>query len=106
MTNFIISKIEGGEKLNQGHYNTMVTGEFSTEKIRFHGGSYLVKTGQKLGSLAAYLLEPQTDDGLLSWNFFDKYLAPQWGTSYLLCPVYKLMTKMELPSVETGWGNN
>ncbi len=31
----------------------------------------LVKTAQPLGTLAAYLLEPQAEDGLCTWNFFD-----------------------------------
>jgi dipeptidyl aminopeptidase/acylaminoacyl peptidase len=31
----------------------------------------LVRTGQPLGDLAVYLLEPQSDDGLFTWNFFD-----------------------------------
>jgi hypothetical protein len=28
---------------------------------------------QPLGNLAFYLLEPQSDDGLVTWNFFDDY---------------------------------
>jgi hypothetical protein len=34
----------------------------------------VVRTGQPLGSLAAYLLEPQSADGLATWNFFDAEL--------------------------------
>ena len=30
-----------------------------------------VKTTQPLGMLAAYLLEPQAEDGLCTWNYFD-----------------------------------
>ena len=93
---FIISKIEGDPRLNQGHFNTVVTGEFVTVNKLFSSGAYFVRTGQKLGNLAAYLLEPETDDGLLRWNFFDKYLAPQWGDSYSPYPVYKLMKKTDL----------
>jgi hypothetical protein len=26
--------------------------------------------------LAVYLLEPQSDDGLVTWNFFDSQLKP------------------------------
>jgi hypothetical protein len=27
--------------------------------------------------LAAYLLEPASEDGLVTWNFFDRELQPQ-----------------------------
>lgn len=38
-------------------------------------GSYLVSTAQPLGVLAVYLLEPESDDGLVTWNVFDRVLA-------------------------------
>ena len=34
-------------------------------------GSYVVRAGQPYGLLAFYLLEPENDDGLLSWGFFE-----------------------------------
>lgn len=97
---FKINEIKGGTRLNQGHYNTKLKGDFITEEKVFEEGTYLVKTGQKLGNLISYLLEPEADDGLLSWNFFDRYLAPQWGRTYFPYPVYKLMHKTALPTVE------
>jgi hypothetical protein len=36
------------------------------------------------------LLEPESDDGLLVWNYFDRYLVPQWSRSPQTYPVYKL----------------
>ena len=39
-------------------------------------GTSVVPTGQPLGSLVVYLLEPRSDDGLLTWNFFDDVLKP------------------------------
>ncbi len=44
------------------------------ESRRVEAGTILVRTGQPLGSLAAYLLEPQSADGLATWNFFDASL--------------------------------
>jgi dipeptidyl aminopeptidase/acylaminoacyl peptidase len=41
------------------------------EARRVEAGTILVRTGQPLGTLAAYLLEPQSADGLATWNFFD-----------------------------------
>jgi hypothetical protein len=93
---FEIKEIKGGARLNQGHYNTNLVGEFKIENKTFAKGTYIIKTGQKLGNLVAYLLEPETDDSLLSWNYFDKYLTPQWGRSYYPYPVYRLMKKIKL----------
>jgi hypothetical protein len=38
-------------------------------------GSYFVRAGQPYGLLAFYLLEPQSEDGLAQWSFFDNILA-------------------------------
>ena len=34
-------------------------------------GTLVVKTAQPLGTLAVVLLEPRSEDGLATWNFFD-----------------------------------
>lgn len=38
-------------------------------------GTYVVRAGQPYGLLAFYLLEPQSEDGLAQWSFFDGILA-------------------------------
>jgi zinc carboxypeptidase len=38
-------------------------------------GSYIVRASQPFGLLAFYLLEPQGDDGLLQWGFFEGLVA-------------------------------
>jgi dipeptidyl-peptidase-4 len=38
-------------------------------------GTYVVRAGQPYGLLAFYLLEPQSEDGLAQWSFFDDILA-------------------------------
>jgi dipeptidyl-peptidase-4 len=40
------------------------------ETRRIAAGTILVRTSQPLGTLAAYLLEPQAEDGLAAWSFF------------------------------------
>ena len=64
--------------------------------MRFEAGTYFVRTSQPLGLLAAYLLEPESDDGVVSWNFLDAFLEPQ-----KVLPVYKLMRSQDLKRVET-----
>ena len=54
-------------------------------------------------ALAAYLLEPESDDGLLVWNFFDRDIVSQWGRGAQTYPVYKLYDPRE-PGQAAGVG--
>lgn len=93
---FKIEELNPSIRLNQGHYTNQIKGKYIEETKEFPVGTYFVRTSQKLGNLAVYLLEPQADDGLLKWNFFDKYLVPQWYPYFLPYPVYRLVEKIEL----------
>jgi hypothetical protein len=50
-----------------------------------------------LEKVLVYLLEPQTGEGFVFWNFWDKYLVPQWGNGYMNFPVFRLNKAMDLP---------
>lgn len=39
-------------------------------------GTYIVRAGQPFGLLAFYLLEPESEDGLMHWSFYDGIVAP------------------------------
>jgi dipeptidyl aminopeptidase/acylaminoacyl peptidase len=45
------------------------------EARRVPAGTFLVRTAQPLGDLAAYILEAQSADGLGTWHFFDEALG-------------------------------
>ena len=55
---------------------TVVTVTLEPVSMRVHSGAALVPTDQTLGTLAAYLLEPESDDGLVRWGFLDGSAAP------------------------------
>ncbi len=74
-------------------------GSFKTEEVDFPAGSIIVRTAQPLANVAAYLLEPQSNDGLVTWNFFDRYLVPQWGMGYNPYPVYKILVNTDLKTI-------
>ena len=93
---FRIKEIKGAERLYQGHRTNAVKGEYAVEKREFPKGTLVVRTAQALGRLAAYLLEPESDDGLLVWNFFDRDIVSQWGRGAQTYPVYKLYTPQSL----------
>src|SRR5262249_61287011 len=59
----------------QGHRMTTVEASPHSVKRLIPAGTYLVRTAQPLGDLIVYLLEPQSEDGLTTWNFFDDGLA-------------------------------
>lgn len=96
VTGFEFDEIKPSAKHNQGHYNNMVKGHYKVESKLFKAGTYVVRTSQKLANVAAYLLEAETEDGLLYWNYFDRYLRPQWGSRMYPYPVYKVIQATDL----------
>lgn len=93
---YVFEEIKPSKKHNQGHYNNKIKGHFKAETKFFKAGTVVIRTNQKLANVAAYLLEPETDDGLLYWNYFDRYLRPQWGSRMFPYPVYKIMNPVHL----------
>ncbi len=62
----------------QGHYLKSVTGvEKKTERVAVPVGWYYVSTAQSRGNLIAYLMEPETDDNLITWGWVDHLLQVQ-----------------------------
>ena len=88
---FKIKELIAPKRPYQGHYINRLKGEYSVIEKEFPKGTIFVPTGQKLGNLAAYLLEPESDDGFVAWNFFDRYLVTQWGSRYRTLPVYRML---------------
>ncbi|MBT8337708.1 MAG: hypothetical protein KJO11_13955 [Gemmatimonadetes bacterium] len=65
-------------------------------------GTYVVRTGQMRGRLAAHMLEPETNDNVIYWNTMDAWLplrAVLGGESEepALAPIWKLMQPTGLP---------
>ena len=82
---FAVDSAIASPRLFQGHREMRVEGRWRRESRTVPSGSFIVDTGQPLALLAVYLLEPQSDDGLVTWNFFDADLKP--GSTY---PVFKI----------------
>lgn len=73
-----------------GHKTVSVEGEFHRTKQTFKAGDYRVSMEQPLAWVIFYLLEPQSDDGLVFWNYFDEYLeGEKAGTKEVAFPVIK-----------------
>jgi hypothetical protein len=73
-----------------------VEGNFTPKSAVAEPGSYYVDMRQPLAWLIFYMLEPQSDDGLLFWNYFDDYLllkgVEKVNVAY---PVLKLMKPLK-----------
>ena len=70
-------------------------------QLKLAAASYLVRTTQPLSVLAALLLEPQSDDGLATWNFFDAELTPRMADADAakhIFPVSRLTTALTAPT--------
>jgi hypothetical protein len=90
---FKIATATRSQRAFQNHREMKITGEYKKEQMTFPAGTIMVRTAQPLGRLACYLLEPESDDGLVDWNFFDAYL--ETGKTF---PVYKLMQNVNAAS--------
>src|SRR4029450_7527519 len=75
VSSFIVDAIEKSPKPFQGHNEMKLNGKYVSEKATLPAGTKVVRLAQPLGLLAAYLLEPESDDGLTNWNFLDPWLA-------------------------------
>lgn len=83
---FVIDSVKKAGRSFQGHQAITLTGHYKKDTTTFPIGSIIVRAAQPLGTLAAYLLEPESDDGLTTWNFLDAYLGD--GKAH---PIYKVM---------------
>jgi hypothetical protein len=96
---FEITELHGAARLNQGHYYNTVKGTYTTSDVNFKEGTIVIRMAQPLANVAAYLLEPESGDGLLAWNFLDRYLVPQWGRGFNPYPVCKIMNYTTLKTI-------
>jgi hypothetical protein len=63
------------DSLFEGHRTVTVTGAWkSAADSSIAPGWFLVSTDQRLGTLASYLLEPASEDGVVTWNLLDREL--------------------------------
>jgi hypothetical protein len=71
---FIVDSVVRATRPFQRHHEVRVAGRWANGSRTLPAGTVVVRTGQPLSILAAYLLEPESDDGLTTWNVFDAAL--------------------------------
>ena len=83
---FSIEEITKAPRPFQGHQEARLKGTFARAQLTVDAGSLYVPANQPLARLAFYLIEPESDDGLVTWNVIDEGLAV--GQTY---PIYRVV---------------
>lgn len=83
---FVVDTVGKAPHPFQGHLETHLAGHWRDTMVTPAPGSLLVPAAGRLGPLAVYLLEPQSDDGFADWNVLDAALAP--GRVYPVLRLY------------------
>ncbi|HQZ40570.1 MAG TPA: M14 family metallopeptidase [Vicinamibacterales bacterium] len=82
---FVVASVSKAPRVIQGHQEARVTGTIERAQLSVQAGALVVPGRQRLARLAFYLLEPDSDDGLATWNLVEEGLAP--GQAF---PIYRL----------------
>jgi hypothetical protein len=93
-----IDQVTRAPRRFQNHELVTVSASPRMESRSVPAGTLLVRTGQPLGSLAVYLLEPQSEDGLCTWNFFDDVLKEGQDYPVLRLPGPATLTAEAVPA--------
>ncbi|MBA3345885.1 MAG: M14 family metallopeptidase [Gemmatimonadales bacterium] len=87
---FTVDSLAAGP-LFEGHRTVAIEGRWGAPRPVVAGpGWYLVRTSQPLGTFAAYLLEPASEDGVVTWNLLDREL--EVGADY---PIVRARSAVE-----------
>jgi len=82
---FTIAEVTKAPRAFQGHQEARLKGTFDKIQLTADAGSLFIPANQPLARLAFYLLEAESDDGLVTWNVIDEGLEP--GQTY---PIYRV----------------
>lgn len=84
---FMLDSLRTDSESFQGHHQMHVSGRWKDGTMQLPKGMMMVRGDQAQAVVALYLLDPESDDGLVTWNVFDGELAP--GRSF---PVWRVIT--------------
>ncbi len=97
----------------QGHYLKGAKVSKKIEKVQLPAGSFFIPTGQPRANLISYILEPETNDNLLTWNYLDNFVrvtgqsaarpseedAPARPGRQMQVPIYRVLKKTNMKTV-------
>ena len=85
---YTIDSIITSPRAFQGHHEVRLKGRWERGLQGLPPKSFIVSTAQPRGSLIVYLLEPESEDGFVTWNLFDPDLKK--GGRYPVTRIFDL----------------
>ncbi|MGE0042291.1 MAG: M14 family metallopeptidase [Vicinamibacterales bacterium] len=82
---FVIVNVDRAEQEIQGHREVTITGNYDAAKLLVQAGALYVSARQPLSRLAFYLMQPESDDGFVTWGIISDGIAP--GETF---PIYRV----------------
>ncbi len=92
---FLVDSLNGARFPFEGHRTVTVWGGWIARVGEVSAGWFWVPTAQRLGVLAAYLLEPASEDGFVTWNMLDRSLRRNTEA-----PILRLRNALVAPTVQ------
>ena len=71
---FVVDSMAQAARPFQGHREVSLVGRWERRRVALPVGAAIVRTGTPFDRLAMLLLEPESDDGLATWNLMDAAL--------------------------------
>ncbi|MHC5022481.1 MAG: M14 family metallopeptidase [Planctomycetota bacterium] len=91
-----ITRARKAERPFQGHRQVRLDCAAKLDRRALPDGSFIVSTASPLGTLIVYLLEPESEDGLATWNVFDDSIRV--GGEF---PVYRVRAAADLSAASS-----
>jgi len=85
---YTIDSIITSPRAFQGHHEVRLKGRWERGLQGLPPKSFIVSTAQPRGTLIVYLLEPESEDGFVTWNLFDRDLKK--GGRYPVTRIFDL----------------
>jgi hypothetical protein len=86
----LIKEVVRAPRAFQGHRETKLKVTMQNAKESFPVGSFIVSMHQAKAALIFYLLDGESDDGLVNWNFLDEALDAAMKSEAKVYPIYRL----------------
>ena len=72
---FTVDSLVRAPRPFQDHQEVRLEGRWLPERLVLPAGTWIIRGRQAMALVAAMMLEPQSDDGLTTWNAFDDAIA-------------------------------
>ena len=93
---FTVDSLQAAPFVFEGHRTVTLSGGWAPRDAEIPSGWFYISTDQRAGVLAACLLEPSSEDGFGTWNYYDRELRR--GAE---APVFRLRAPASVPRI--GW---